>query len=152
MENKSIYQSEIESKKNKENNKIIVGVSGSYLDDNLIKNAIEAVEKIPNPVVELKIYTDNGQRIYQVEIQVTRNRSNDDLSFAVSALANMGQYAKKPFKKYVVIMHSDMRGKNSDICEANSRCTADYMIRKQVTYDHWYKKCITFTSGWGKYH
>ena len=95
----------------------------------------------------LKIYTDNGQRIYQVEIQVTRNRSNDDLSFAVSALANMGQYAKKPFKKYVVIMHSDMRGKNSDICEANSRCTADYMIRKQVTYDHWYKKCITFTSG-----
>ena len=72
----------------------------------------------------LKIYTDNGQRIYQVEIQVTRNRSNDDLSFAVSALANMGQYAKKPFKKYVVIMHSDMRGKNSDICEANSRCTA----------------------------
>ena len=95
----------------------------------------------------LKIYTDNGQRIYQVEIQVTRNRSNDDLSFAVSALANMGQYAKKPFKKYVVIMHSDMRGKNSDSCEANSRCTADYMIRKQVTYDHWYKKCITFTSG-----
>ena len=37
----------------------------------------------------LKIYTDNGQRIYQVEIQVTRNRSNDDLSFAVSALANI---------------------------------------------------------------
>ncbi len=95
----------------------------------------------------LKIYTDKGQRIYQVEIQVSRNRSNDDLSFAVSALANMGQYAKKPFKKYVVVMHSDVRGKNADICEANSRCTADYMIRKQVTYDHWYKKCITFTAG-----
>ena len=46
----------------------------------------------------LKIYTDNGQRIYQVEIQVTRNRSNDDLSFAVSALANMGQYAKNHSK------------------------------------------------------
>ena len=41
MENKSIYHSEIESKKNKENNKIIVGISGSYLDDNLIENAIE---------------------------------------------------------------------------------------------------------------
>ena len=95
----------------------------------------------------LKIYTNNGQRIYQVEIDVSRNRSNDDLSFAVSALANMGQYAKKPFKKYVVIMRSDVRGKTVDICEANSRCTADYMIRKQVTYDHWYKKCVTFTSG-----
>ena len=95
----------------------------------------------------LKIYTDNGQRVYQVEIRVSRNRSNDDLSFAVSALANMGQYAKKPFKKYVVIMHSDVRGKTVDVCEANSRCTADYMIRKQVTYDHWYKKCITFTAG-----
>ena len=95
----------------------------------------------------LKIYTDNGQRVYQVEIDVSRNRSNDDLSFAVSALANMGQYAKKPFKKYVVVMRSDVRGRTVDICEANSRCTADYMIRKQVTYDHWYKKCITFTSG-----
>lgn len=95
----------------------------------------------------LKIYTDNGQRVYQVEIDVSRNRSNDDLSFAVSALANMGQYAKKPFKKYVVVMRSDVRGKTVDICEANSRCTADYMIRKQVTYDHWYKKCVTFTSG-----
>ena len=95
----------------------------------------------------LKIYTDNGQRMYQVEIDVSRNRSNDDLSFAVSALANMGQYAKKPFKKYVVVMRSDVRGKTVDICEANSRCTADYMIRKQVTYDHWYKKCVTFTSG-----
>ena len=59
----------------------------------------------------------------------------------------MGQYAKKPFKKYVVVMHSNVRGKNSDICEANSRCTMDYMIRKQVTYDHWYKKCITFVNG-----
>ena len=95
----------------------------------------------------LKIYTDNGQRVYQVEINVSRNRSNDDLSFAVSALANMGQYAKKPFKKYVVVMHSNVRGKTVDVCEANSRCTADYMIRKQITYDQWYKKCITFTAG-----
>ena len=69
----------------------------------------------------LKIYTEKGERIYQVEIMVSRNRSNDDLSFAVSALANMGQYAKKPFKKYVVVMHSNVRGKNSDICEANSK-------------------------------
>ena len=98
-------------------------------------------------LIGLKIYTDNGQRVYQVEINVSRNRSNDDLSFAVSALANMGQYAKKPFKKYVVVMRSDVRGRTVDICEANSRCTADYIIRKQVTYDHWYKKCITFTSG-----
>ena len=58
-----------------------------------------------------------------------------------------GRGTKKPFKKYVVVMHSDVRGKTVDVCEANSRCTADYMIRKQVTYDHWYKKCITFTAG-----
>ena len=94
----------------------------------------------------LKIYTKDGERTYYVEILADRNRSSDDLSFAVSALANMGQYAKKPFKKYVVVMHYDVRGKTSDICEANARCTADYMIRKQVNYDHWYKKCIKFTS------
>jgi len=94
----------------------------------------------------LKIYTQDGDRIYYIEIAADRNRSSEDLSFAVSALANMGQYAKKPFKKYVVVMHYNVRGKDTDICEANARCTADYMIRKQVTYDHWYKKCVTFTS------
>jgi len=95
-------------------------------------------------LVGLKIYMDNGQRIYHVEIKVDRNRSSEDLSFAVSALANMGQYAKKPFKKYVVVMHSDVRGQAPDVCEANARCTTDYMIRKQITYDHWYKKCVKF--------
>ena len=46
----------------------------------------------------LKIYKDGGDRVYHIEIMADRNRSSDDLSFAVSALANMGQYAKKPFK------------------------------------------------------
>ena len=95
----------------------------------------------------LKIYTEAGERTYYVEIKANRNRSSQDLSFAVSALANMGQYAKKPFKKYIVVMHYDVRGKTIDTCVANARCTADYMIRKQITYDQWYKKCITFTSG-----
>ena len=94
----------------------------------------------------LKIYKDGSDRVYHIEIMADRNRSSDDLSFAVSALANMGQYAKKPFKKYVVVMHYNVRGKSADICEANARCTADYMIRKQITYDHWYNKCITFTT------
>ena len=76
----------------------------------------------------LKIYTDNGQRVYQVEIRVSRNRSNDDLSFAVSALANMGQYAKKPFKKYVVVMHSDVRGKTVDA--VNSEIYREISTRK----------------------
>ena len=47
----------------------------------------------------LKIYKDGGDRVYHIEIMADRNRSSDDLSFAVSALANMGQYEKKPFKK-----------------------------------------------------
>jgi len=94
----------------------------------------------------LKIYKEGNDRIYYIEIIVDRNRSNEDLSFAVSALANMGQYAKKPFNKYVVVMYSDVRGKGVDVCEANARCTADYMIRKQITYDQWYKKCVTFTT------
>ena len=53
----------------------------------------------------LKIYTQDGDRIYYIEIAADRNRSSEDLSFAVSALANMGQYAKKPFKKYIVVIN-----------------------------------------------
>ena len=37
----------------------------------------------------LKIYTQDGDRIYYIEIAADRNRSSEDLSFAVSALANM---------------------------------------------------------------
>ena len=44
----------------------------------------------------IKIYKEGNERIYYIEIIADRNRSSDDLSFAVSALANMGQYAKKP--------------------------------------------------------
>jgi len=114
----------------------IAGMTPKYFKRNLTAPKLKG----------LKIYKEGNQRIYYIEIIADRNRSSEDLSFAVSALANMGQYAKKPFNKYVVVMHYNLRGKEVDICEANARCTADYMIRKQITYDEWYKKCITLTS------
>ena len=42
----------------------------------------------------VNIYKSRQGRVYQIDIQVDRNRVNDDLSFAYSALTNMGQYAK----------------------------------------------------------
>ncbi len=92
----------------------------------------------------VKIFYEGTDRVYQVEIFSSRNRSNDDLGFAITALANMGQYAKKPYDKFIIVMHYDLRGKASDICEAKAKCTIDHVIRKRVAYDDWYKNCIRF--------
>ena len=46
----------------------------------------------------VNIYKSRQGRVYQIDIQVDRNRINDDLGFAYSALTNMGQYAKKTHK------------------------------------------------------
>ncbi len=62
----------------------------------------------------VNIYTTRQGRVYQVDIQVDRNRINDDLGFAYSALTNMGQYAKKTIKQLIVVMHSDNHRKKQN--------------------------------------
>ncbi len=61
----------------------------------------------------VNIYTTRQGRVYQVDIQVDRNRINDDLGFAYSALTNMGQYAKKTIKQLIVVMHSALAKQNA---------------------------------------
>lgn len=92
----------------------------------------------------VKIFYEGGERVYQVEIFSSRNRYNDDLGFAVSALATMGQYAKNPYDKFIIVMHYDLPGKAPDICEAKAKCTIDHVIHKRVEYNDWYKNCIHF--------
>ena len=61
------------------------------------------------------IYKTNKGRVFRLDIQADRNRFDEDLIFAFSALSNMGQYAKRPFKKYIVIIHSTQRNQRPQI-------------------------------------
>ena len=48
----------------------------------------------------VNIYKTREGRVYQVDIMTDRNRTNEDMGFAYSALTNMGQYAKKKFNQF----------------------------------------------------
>lgn len=92
----------------------------------------------------VNIYTTRQGRVYQVDIMVNRNRVNEDMGFAYSALTNMGQYAKKKFSKFIVVMHSDVRGEPPQVCIGKAKCSIDTFIHDKVSYEKWYKECIHF--------
>jgi hypothetical protein len=82
--------------------------------------------------------------VYQVDIQVDRNRINDDLGFAYSALTNMGQYAKKTIKQLIVVMHSDNHRNPPQVCIGKAKCSIDFWVHQKGEYQNWYKNCIHF--------
>ena len=92
----------------------------------------------------VNIYNTRQGRVYQVDIQVDRNRINDDLGFAYSALTNMGQYAKKPIKQLIVVMHSDNQRNPPQVCFGKAKCSIDFWVHQKGEYKNWYKDCIHF--------
>lgn len=95
-------------------------------------------------LMAVSVYKTRAGRVYQVDIKVDRNRSNEDLGFAYSALTSMGQYAKKPFSQFIVVLHSDNRNNPPQICIGKAKCTLDCFIHQKVSYEKWYKDCIYF--------
>ena len=92
----------------------------------------------------VNIYKTREGRVYQVDIRTDRNRANEDMGFAYSALTNMGQYAKKKFSKFIVVMHSDIRGEPPQVCIGKAKCSIDTFIHKKISYEKWYKDCFYF--------
>ena len=92
----------------------------------------------------VNIYKSRQGRVYQIDIQVDRNRINDDLSLAYSALTNMGQYAKKPIKQLIVVMHSDNYRTPPQVCVGKAKCSIDFWVHEKGEYQSWYKECIHF--------
>ncbi len=92
----------------------------------------------------VNIYKTRQGRVYQVDIKVDRNRANEDLEFAYSALTNMGQYAKKQFNQFIVVIHSEVRGEPPLVCIGKAKCSIDCFIHQKVSYEKWYKDCIYF--------
>jgi len=95
-------------------------------------------------LMAVSIYKTRTGRVYRVDIKADRNRSNDDLSFAYSALTTMGQYAKKRFNEFIVVMHYDVRGKPPEVCVGKAKCTLDCFVHNKIPYEKWWKECITF--------
>ena len=92
----------------------------------------------------VNIYKTREGRVYQVDIMADRNRTNEDVDFAYSALTNLGQYTRQKFTQFIVVMHSDVRGEPPQVCIGKAKCSIDTFIHEQVSYEKWYKDCIYF--------
>ena len=92
----------------------------------------------------VNIYKTREGRVYQVDIMTNRNRTNEDMGFAYSALSNLGQYARQKSTQFIVVMHSDVRGEPPQVCIGKAKCSIDTFIHKRVSYEKWYKDCIYF--------
>ena len=97
------------------------------------------------PITRTRIYGENGQKILHLDIQVNRNRYEGEMEYALSAMASVCQYAKKPFDKFVLIMEPDNRQSETEMVEAKAKCTIDHFVFKRVKRDRWLKKCTTLT-------
>jgi hypothetical protein len=92
----------------------------------------------------VNIYQTRQGRVFQIDIRTDRNRSNEDMGFTYSALTNMGQYAKKKFSQFIVVMHSDIRGEAPQVCVGKAKCSIDTFIHNKISYEKWYKDCFYF--------
>jgi len=90
------------------------------------------------------IYMTRQGRVFRVDIHVDRNRANDDLGFAFSALTTLAQYAQKPFKEFIVVMHYDIRDKPPEVVIGKARCTLNRFVYQRISYAKWYQECIRF--------
>ena len=95
------------------------------------------------PITRTRIYGENGKKVFHLEIKVNRNRFEGEMEYTVAAMASICQYAKRPFDKFVVIMHPDGRNMDSEMLEAEARCSIDHFVRKRMKYQRWQKKCAT---------
>ena len=65
-------------------------------------------------ITRTRVYAEEGKKVFHLEIEVNRNRYEGEVDYTLGAMASLCQYAKRPFDKFVVIMHQDGRNIDSE--------------------------------------
>ena len=99
----------------------------------------------PN-IKRIQIYGKDEQKYLHLEIDVNRNRYLGELDYTLSAMANITQYAKFPFDKFIVVMHPAIKSEEPEMLESNAKCTIDYFIHNRISRKRWSENCTTISS------
>ena len=89
-----------------------------------------------------RVYGKNGKKVLHLNIEVNRNRYDNQMEYALSAMASVCQYADRPFDTFVLIMEQNSRQINDEKVEAKAKCTIDHFVFRRVKNDRWVKKCL----------
>ena len=55
-------------------------------------------------ITRTRVYGENGKKILHLNIEVNRNRYENQMEYALSAMARVSQHAARPFDIFVLIM------------------------------------------------
>ena len=94
-------------------------------------------------ITRTRVYAEDRKKVLHLNIEVNRNRYENQMEYALSAMASVSQYATRPFDKFVLIMEPNSRQFDTEKIEAKAKCTIDYFVFKRVKNDRWSKKCIS---------
>ena len=95
----------------------------------------------PN-ITRTRVYAEDNLKVLHLNIEVNRNRYENQMQYALSAMASVSQYAARPFDTFVLIMEHNSRQFETEKVEAKAKCTIDYFVYKRVKNDRWVDKCI----------
>ena len=94
-------------------------------------------------ITRTRVYGENGKKVLHLNIQVNRNRFENQMEYALSSMASVSQYAERPFDKFILIMEPNSRQFSIEKVEAEARCTINYFVFKRVKSQRWSKECIS---------
>ena len=108
---------------------------------NMIPNYFHREHNSPN-IKRIRVYGKDNEKYLHMEIDVNRNRYQGEADFTLYAMADITQYAKIPFDKFVIIIHPSVKSEEPEMIKADARCTIDYLINKSKTKKRWSETCI----------
>ena len=108
---------------------------------NMIPNYFYREHNSPN-IKRIRVYGKDNEKYLHMEIDVNRNRYQGQADFTLYAMADITQYAKIPFDKFVIITHPTIKSEEPEMIEADAGCTIDYLINKSKTKKRWAETCI----------
>ena len=94
-------------------------------------------------ITRTRVYAEDGKKVLHLNIEVNRNRFENQMEYALSAMASVSQYAARPFDTFVLIMEPNSRNFDTEIVKAKAKCTIDYFVFKRVKNNRWSEKCIS---------
>ena len=93
-------------------------------------------------ITRTRVYAEDGKKVLHLNIEVNRNRFENQMEYALSAMASVARYASTPFDKFVLIIEPNSRQFDTEKVDAKAKCTIDYFVFKRVKNDRWLKQCI----------
>ena len=112
---------------------------------NMIPNYFYREHNSPN-IKRIRVYGKDNEKYLHMEIDVNRNRNQGEADFTLYAMADITQYAKIPFDKFIIIMYPAIKSEDPEMIKADAGCTIDYLINKSKTKKRWSETCIKIST------